>query len=67
VISQATVYVHAIAMLHDRLDAVAGDLARWPSDEGLQQQQAGLNRSLRLFRARLRRTEEAELLSVRRA
>ena len=57
--SQAAVYVHAIAMLHDREVMLAAELADQPEDAALRDEQAGLNRSLRLFRSRLRRTDEA--------
>ncbi|GEM_PF-3465163 len=57
--SQAAVYVHAIAMLHDRQLTLAAELADQPEDAALRDEQAGLNRSLRLFRSRLRRTDEA--------
>jgi hypothetical protein len=59
VASQAAVYVHAIAMLHDRQLTLAAELADQPEDAALRDEQAGLNRSLRLFRSRLRRTDEA--------
>lgn len=55
--SQAAVYVHAIAMLQEREAALAAELACRPEDATLREEQAGLSRSLRLFRSRLQRTE----------
>ena len=67
VASQAAIYVHAIAMLQERAAAVAGVLAQRPTDRSMLDEQAGLRRSLRLFHARLRRTEEAaEAVAARR-
>ena len=62
--SQAAVYVHAIAMLHERESMLVVELAGQPEDAALHAEQAGLNRSLRLFRSRLRRTEEEAALAV---
>lgn len=56
--SQAAVYVHAIAMLHERAAALTHDLGQRPDDPALRAERAGVRRSLRLFRSRLRRTEE---------
>jgi hypothetical protein len=59
VASQAAVYVHAIAMLHERAAKLTRDLSHLPDDPALRAERAGVRRSLRLFRSRLRRTEEA--------
>jgi hypothetical protein len=59
VASQAALYVHAIAMLQEREAVVAGGLAQRPADQSLLDERAGLRRSLHLFQARLRRTEQA--------
>jgi hypothetical protein len=59
VASQAAVYVHAIAMLQEREAALAGERVYRPEDAALREEQAGLSRSLRLFRTRLQRTEAA--------
>ena len=64
--SQAAVYVHAISMLSERAEIVAANLNRYPADQGLAQEHTALHRSLRLFRARLRRTEEMERLAAQR-
>lgn len=57
--SQAAVYVHAITMLRERAGDVSRNLANHPADDVLQAEQAAIARSLRLFRTRLRRTEQA--------
>lgn len=63
--SQAALYVHAIAMLHERADGIARDLALHPEDGQLLDEQRALQRSLRVFRNRLRRTEGAGVVSSR--
>ena len=55
--SQAALYVHVIAMLNERAEAVAHELAASPDNVALRQEQIALARSLTVFRARLRRTE----------
>ena len=65
--SQAAVYVHAIAILHDREVMLEAELADQPEDVALRAEHAGLNRSLRLFRSRLRRTEEATIVETPRS
>lgn len=65
--SQAAVYVHAISMLSERAEIVAANLNLYPADQALAQEHAALHRSLRLFRARLRRTEELARLAARRS
>ena len=57
--SQAAVYVYAIAMLQERQAVLADERVLRPEDAGLREEQAGLSRSLRLFRSRLQRTEAA--------
>ena len=64
--SQAAVYVHAITMLSERAEVVAANLNRHPADAILAQEHAALHRSLRLFRARLQRTEELARVNARR-
>ena len=64
--SQATVYVHAIAMLHERAAKLTRDLSHLPDDPALRAERAGVRRSLRLFRSRLRRTEEAIVVGTAR-
>jgi hypothetical protein len=66
VASQAAVYVHVIAMLHERAATLNDDLGRHPDDPALLAERAGLHRSLRLFRNRLRRTEEATAVTASR-
>jgi hypothetical protein len=64
--SQAAVYVHAIAMLHERAAKLTRDLIHLPDDPALRAERAGVRRSLRLFRSRLRRTEEAIVVGAAR-
>ena len=64
--SQAAVYVHAIAMLTQRGEAITASLRCQPGDPVLEQEYAALQRSLSLFRARLQRTEEPRPVSARR-
>jgi HD-like signal output (HDOD) protein len=66
VASQAAVYVHAIAMLHERAATLTRDLSQRPDDPALRAERAGVRRSLRLFRSRLRRTEEAAVVGAAR-
>lgn len=57
--SQAAVYVHAIVMLHERAAALSDGPDQVSDDPALHAERASVRRSLRLFRSRLRRTEEA--------
>ena len=63
--SQAALYVHVIAMLNERADSVAHELAESPDNVALRQEQVALARSLAAFRARLRRTEGAVTVGSR--
>lgn len=62
--SQAAVYVHAIAMLNERVETLTGSVSAHSDDHTLQGEQASLRRSLRLFRSRLRRTEDGVALGL---
>ncbi len=64
-VSRAAVYVHAILMLSERSDTVARLLSHGPEDPVLLTEQTDLARAVRVFRDRLRRTENLDRVRAR--